>query len=605
MLESRIELKNGLPTLFIDNSAVTQMAYTTYFPERSCHADFAAAGYRIFFVNLSFTRLSINTDTGFSPFRVGIFDKEGSEDYSEFEENVSRILAECPDAIIFPRIYISMPKWWVDSHPCDVIATPKGEYREEMFSEAFRADGEKLLARIINHIKKAPYSERVGGWMICAAWTQEWFYRSHDGGLGEPAREPYRRFMLENYGIDGAEIPDKSEYDYKGEAKQSSENAKRYSEFCNLAMAESLDFFAGVVKRETDFRQVVGAFYGYTYEIMTPTAGTYALRRVIDSPNLDYFSSPNSYINNRSFGMDWADMIPVDSLKHHGKLAFIECDIRTYLTTSIQNARPGEYPDDIYTVNGVSLWVGPPTAELSLYAIRKSFAHQITKGSAIWWFDMWGGWFAGPTLMKEIAEMKKIYDTGLAAREDMPSAEVVYFADEESYANVFSNSPQITGTYTSRIAIGRSGVPYDTCAVRDAEQVLGKYKAAIFPFPIPSEAGERAMKLCERMGIPYIRATAEHCELSLEEIRDFIEKSGVNLYAPMGEVVYAGCGYVGLHSASGGKKKLKLPKKMKIKAVFGADINDTVADSVSFELLENATALFKVDTDATNNTKSK
>ena len=597
MLDSCVKMQNGLPTLFIDGRSVTKMAYTTYFTERSAHSDFVSAGYRIFFVNVSFTTLSINTETDFTPFRVGVFENPCYEDYSEFERAVGEILESCPDAIIFPRIYISMPKRWADSHPDDVIATPKGEYREEMFSEAFRKDASEMLVRFIKHVKESSYEGRVGGWMICGAWTQEWFYRSHDGGLGEPAREPYRRWVLENYGIDGAVLPDKEEYTYKGKARQSSENARRYSEFCNLAMAESLDCFAAVVKRETDFRQVVGAFYGYTYEIMTPIAGTYALRRVIDSPNLDFFSSPNSYINNRSFGMDWADMIPVDSLKHHGKLAFIECDIRTYLTTSIQKARPGEYPDDIYTVNGVSLWVGPPTRELSLYAIRKSFAHQLTKGSAIWWFDMWGGWFADSVLMNEIAEMKKIYDTPLASRENMLSAEVVFFADEESYANVFSGSPQISGIFGSRIAIGKSGVPYDTCAVRDAEEVLGKYKAAIFPFPIPSESGERAMKLCEEMGIPYIRATAEHPTLELSEMREFLESTDVNIYAPSGDVVWAGYGYLALHSSVGGKKELRLPRKMKASAVFGAEYKEQVTDCISFELPENATALFKIDTD--------
>ena len=597
MLESYVKVKDGLPTLYIENEPATAMAYTTYFTERSRHFDFSSRGYRIFFVNASFTTLSINTETDFTPFRVGVFENPCYEDYSEFESAVGDILSCCPDAIIFPRIYISMPKWWVDSHPDDVIATPKGEYREEMFSETFRKDAGEMLKRFIKHVKESRYASRVGGWMICGAWTQEWFYRSHDGGLGEPAREPYRRWVLENYGIDGAELPSKDEYTYKGEAVQYSENAKRYSIFSNLAMAESLDYFASVVKKETDFLQVVGAFYGYTYEIMTPIAGTYALRRVIDSPNLDFFSSPNSYINNRSFGMDWADMIPVDSLKHHGKLAFIECDIRTYLTTSIQNARPGEYPDDIYTVNGVSLWVGPPTAELSVYAIRKSFAHQLTKGSAIWWFDMWGGWFADSALMEEIENMKKIYDTPLASREDMLSAEVVFFADEESYTNVFSGSPQISGIFGSRIAIGKSGVPYDTCAVRDAEEVIEKYKAAIFPFPVPSEAGERAMKLCEELGIPYIRATAEHPTLELSEIREFLENTDVNIYAPSGEVLYAGCGYLALHSSVGGKKELRLPRKMKASAVFGAEYKEQVTDCISFELPENATALFKIDTD--------
>jgi beta-galactosidase len=210
---------------------------------------------------------------------------------------------------------------------------------------------------------------------------------------------------------------------------------------------------------------------------------------------------------------------------------------------------------------------------------------------------MWGGWFADSVLMNEIAEMKKIYDTGLTSNEDMLSAEVVFFADEESYANVFSGSPQISGIFGSRIAIGKSGVPYDTCAVGDAKEILGKYKAAIFPFPIPSESGERAMKLCEEMGIPYIRATAEHPTLDLDEIRKFLEGSGVNLYAPMGEVVYAGCGYIGLHSSVGGKKELKLPRKMKVSAVFGAEYKEQVADRILFELPENATALFKIDTD--------
>jgi len=594
MLTSCVKIKNNLPTLFIEGNEIPAMAYTTYFTERSCHSDFIDAGYRIFFVNATFTTQSINTDTDFTPFRVGVFENPDYEDYSEFERAVGDILSDCPDAIIFPRIYISMPKWWVDSHPGDVIATPKGEYREEMFSEAFRKDAGEMLKRFIKHVKESRYASRVGGWMICGAWTQEWFYRSHDGGLGEPAREPYRRWVLENYGIDGATLPSKDEYTYKGEAVQCSENAKRYSIFCNIAMAESLDYFASVVKRETDFRQVVGAFYGYTFEVMTPIAGTYALRKLLDSPNLDYFSSPNSYINNRSFGMDWADMIPVDTLKHHGKLAFIECDIRTYLTTAIQKARPGEYPDDIYTVNEKSLWVGPPTEELSLYAIRKSFAHQLAKGSAIWWFDMWGGWFDNPVLMKEIADMRKIYEKGLSVSEGTLCAEVVFFADEESYANVFSDSPQISGILGSRIAIGKSGVPYDTVAVCDAEMLLPKYKAAIFPFPVPSEAGERAMKLCEELGIPYIRATAEHPTLELSEIREFLETTDVNIYAPSGDVVYAGCGYLALHSSVGGKKELRLPRKMSVSSVFGAEICEEITDKISFEMHECATALFKV-----------
>ena len=109
MLKSEIKIKNGNPCLYIDDQPTAAMAYTTYFEERSRCADFAGIGCRLFFVNASFTALPINSfATGFSPFRVGVFEDINSPDYSEFEREVHRILTACPDAVIFPRIYVSM-----------------------------------------------------------------------------------------------------------------------------------------------------------------------------------------------------------------------------------------------------------------------------------------------------------------------------------------------------------------------------------------------------------------------------------------------------------------------------------------------------------------
>ncbi len=665
MLKSKIEVKNGAPCLYVDGRPMTAMAYTTYFPERNCYQDFIDAGYRIFFMNVSFTNLPINPDTEFTPFHVGAFENPNNPDYSEFEEYIHEILRSCPDAIIFPRIYVSMPKWWIEAHPDDVYLTDKGAFREVMFSEAFRNDGAEMLIRLVRHIKSSDYAHRVGGWMLCGGSTQEWIYRNYAGDLSNAAQEPYRRWVKEIYGIDNAVLPSIEEYKYIGKASQESKNAKRYSTFCNLEMAKSLDIFAEVIKKETNFEQVVGAFYGYTFEGANPLFGTYGLRALIDSPNLDFFSSPNAYTNDRAFGMDWADMMPVDSLKNHGKLCFIECDIRTYLTTSIQEARPGEYPDNIYrTDNGASLWAGPPTIELSREALRKSFAHQITKASAIWWFDMWGGWYSDPLLMKELSEMKKIYDDDLftnkssvispqvvffadeqsyanmltgspqiclinATRTAMGktgvpydscmvddaelsemkkiydddlftnkssviSPQVVFFADEQSYANMLTGSPQICLINATRTAMGKTGVPYDSCMVDDAELVLHNYKAAVFPFSLPSEAGKRAMELCEKMGIPYLSATAEHYELTVDEIREFYKANEIHFYTDKKDVVYVGNGYIGLHSAVGEAKCLHLPRTCTVSPIFGAEISTQTTNCIEFVLKENATALFSV-----------
>ena len=344
------------------------------------------------------------------------------------------------------------------------------------------------------------------------------------------------------------------------------------------------------------FYGIVGVFYGYSFECnQTVLFGSHALRHLIDSKNLDFFSSPNAYTNNRSFGIDWADMIPVDSLKLHGKLCFMECDIRTYLTRAIQEVRIGEYSDDIYrTKDGASVWVGPPTLELAKEALRKCFAHQITKASAIWWFDMWGGWYRDPTLMSELKLMKDIYSKELTYNKSPIRPEVAFFADERAYANLFSGSPDLNGINATRTAMGNTGVPYDTYMAEDAPTVLAKYKAAIFVMPIPSEAGERAMELCKEMGIPYLSPSLNHYELSIDEIREFYKNCSIRFYTDKKDVVYMGQGYIGLHAAIAGKKVLKLPRPLSVSSVFGTNIEEQTIDTVCFEAGENTTALFKL-----------
>ena len=107
-------------------------------------------------------------------------------------------------------------------------------------------------------------------------------------------------------------------------------------------------------------------------------------------------------------------------------MSFIECDIRTFLTGALQDARPGEYPDHLYRYNGRSVFVGPPTLELSIEGLRKSFVHQLTKGSAIWWFDMWGGWYDHPLLIEDLTVMRRICEV---ERQSTLAPEVAMLAD--------------------------------------------------------------------------------------------------------------------------------------------------------------------------------
>ncbi|MBQ3507415.1 MAG: hypothetical protein IJA91_02595 [Clostridia bacterium] len=597
MIRSEIRMSGNRPILYLDGSPATPMAYTTYFEERSDAAAFAEAGYRIFFVNLSFTSLPINNFTGFTPFRVGAFENPDTPDFSEFEAAVRAVLEKCPDAVIFPRIYVSMPKSWVDTHPDDVIPTPKGGFREALFSDAFRRDGAEYLRRAVEHIRNADYFSRIGGWQLCGGQTQEWFHHDLCGSLGQVAEKPYRKWLAEQYRQENGMLPTPEDYTDRGEPLQTSENARRFALFCNLGVAETIDHFARTLKEATFGQQIIGVFYGYTMEANGKVLfGSHALRRLLDSPYIDFFSSPNVYLMNRAFGIDWVDMIPVDSVKLHGKLSFIECDIRTHLTVAIQDVRPGEYPDDLYRLdNGASVWAGPPTVELSREALRKCFAHQLTRGSAIWWFDMWGGWYRDPILMEELTSMKTICDEDLHCEKGtMLTPEVVVLTDERSYVNTFDGSPLMYSLPQTRIALGNTGIPYDLCACEDAEQILDCYKAVIFPFPAPSEAGEHAMTLCRKLGIPYLTATPTHPVLTVGEIRDLCLQSGVRAYCDEGDVVYVGNGYIGLHAAEGGEKTIALPEICRVTPLFGVDADEQNTDTIRLHLEKHQTALFAV-----------
>ena len=473
MLKTHIEFRNGKPYISIDGELHYPIAYTTYFDECGEYDDFISNGYRMFFVNASFTDKPINNLTGFTPFRKGIFEAD-TPDYSEFDFYVNHILKKCPDALIFPRINAAMPKKWLDAHPYETVNTPKGGAREALSSDLYLRDGSELLRILVSHIRNQPYADRIAGWQICGGITQEWMHHDLFGSFSDMSLEKFRGWMQKKYGILNAEAPTREMFT-KGIVNEAT---RRYVEFSNAMAAEAINHFAKKLKEFTDNEQIVGAFYGYSSFVGNNLYGLHGLHSIIDSPYIDFFSSPCAYDNARELGIDWGDMIPVDSLKIHNKLAFIECDIRTHLTRSMQDSRPGEYSIDAYGLtdsNGNrTVWKGPETEELSLSAIRKTFAHQITKASGIWWFDMWGGWYHSARIMDDIQAIKKLADASVNKKsEDYPTAEAAIFVDERAYANIpYSNALDRT-VVSARTAMSSTGIPFDMYLTDYADLATG------------------------------------------------------------------------------------------------------------------------------------
>ncbi len=594
MMKSYIEFKNGKPLISVNNELYSPLAYTTYFEECGEYSDFIRSGYKMFFVNVSFTTLPINNVTGFTPFRTGVFEGDKA-DYSEFDNTVHQILSECPDGMIFPRINIAMPRKWIAENPDETVNTKNGDARESLYSDAFLRDGAELLKTLVSHIRSADYADNIAGYQLCGGTTQEWIHHDLFGSFSDMGLEKFRKWMLDKYGITDALLPERKDFD----GGILSETASRYGEFSSEMTAKTVEHFSKVLKEYINGEQIVGVFYGYNAFVNDYLWGLHGLRFIIDSPYIDFFSSPCGYDNNRNLGVDWGDMLTSESVKNHGKLYFVECDIRTHLTRRMQDSRPGRYPDNIYTLkddNGnKTAWSGPDTSELSLSAIRKAFVHQLTKGSGIWWFDMWGGWYHDKKIMAEIAQMKNIaQESRNKNADDFPSAETVFFIDERAYANIPRGNALCDSVNRTRVAMGNTGIPFDLCMVEDAEKILHKYRAAIFSAPIPSDIGKTAAELCKKMNISYIQASEDKPFYNTDELRDFLSFSGINCYNSEGCVIYVGGGYLGIHSVIDGEVSINLPKKCRVKPLLGATITECETDKLLLTMKKYDTAVFEL-----------
>lgn len=594
MLKSKIQIIDNKPFININNSLHTPLAYTTYFDECGEWTDFIKSGYKMFFVNVSFTDLPINNTSGFTPFRTGVFETE-TPDYSEFDEIVRNIVAECPDAFIFPRINISMPRKWIEDNPHETVTTDSGP-RESLYSDLFMKDGAELLKTLVAHIRSADYSGRIAGYQLCGGTTQEWMHYDLFGSYSEMGMKKFCQWCSDKYGIKDIKIPEREDFD-KGILTY--ENQKYY-EFCNEMPSKTIEHFAKALKDFINNEQIVGVFYGYSAFVCDCLWGLHGLGNIIDSPYIDFFSSPCCYDFNREFGVDWGDMIPADSLKHHKKLYFVECDIRTHLTKRMQDSRPNEYSDNILLLvdsNGnKTVWSGPPSLELSISAIRKAFAHQITKGSGIWWFDMWGGWYHHSDIMGEIEKFRDIYEAlKTKPTKNSPSAEVALFVDENAYRNIPRGNHLLNMVNHIRVKLGTSGIPFDIFMVEDAPKVIHKYKSVIFSAPVPSEIGKKAIELCKTLNIPFISTNEDSTFRSTDELRDLLISFGVHCYNNDGCVIYCGNGILAIHTVNDGKAEIMLPKKFKIKSLLGVESDEYGADKITLDLPKHSTAIFELE----------
>jgi len=131
------------------------------------------------------------------------------------------------------------------------------------------------------------------------------------------------------------------------------------------------------------------------------------------------------------------------------------------------------------------VWTGPDTVEGSLGQMTRAFSRVLTHNTAIWWFDMWGGWYDDAAFMEFHKKAAEIYrEHALAGGSPSAAPVAVFYDDSIAYATTPGSGISQRVGYELRKNLGAMGTPYRQYTLEDFVRVdPGEYRMAIFTTP--------------------------------------------------------------------------------------------------------------------------
>ena len=558
MITSSVIMKNGNPTLVINGECVPENAYITYFRKKARYDDFAEAGYKLYSVPLYFATRGITEYNEIPPFDDGVFEGD-LPDYSIIDRAFEDILKVCPDAYIFPRVNMSLPLSWERENPeelCDWGNISMDKRRPCHSSDKWAEETKRLLGLFIDHIENSPYRDRVCAYQLAGGNAEEWFGLDQRGSIGKRSREKFEEYKTA-HSLVGTE--------------------EEYYRFLSEITADRIIEFSTFAKEKTGGRLAIGSFYGYTFERVDRESDHHALDKVLRSDSVDFLCSPVSYMNVRECGHDHPCMLPLESLKLHGKLYFMENDARTHLTAPLFDIPHFHNPH-----------YEPRPRWHTVETLKMYYSRALIKGHALWWFDMGGGWYHYPLYMQMMKEFLEI--TKEAKKKDLSGvSEVAVLIDEHSLS-AFSPEERVRVAkpvcYAFREQLGKVGAPYDSYLATDFDMIKDKYRAFVIMAPKMTAELESIIAACDS---PLV-VTEANCNMTVSELREYLKSRGVHLYTEDDAVVYVNKSYLFLHTVKHGRVNISMPDGKKLRRLLGDEV-----DPASDILPEKTSYLFEVE----------
>ncbi len=464
-MKCELKKNNGMLSIYIDGEAYAPVSFKSFRPTKKNITDFYSAGIRLF--NILSSGIISAVGVPYSLYGESWID-EYTYDFTPIDRQIALFTENAPEAYFALMLQLDTRPWWLKKY----TGYPDS-FRKMAQMEAdprWRAAASAYMQAVLRHVEEK-YGDRFYGYFLLAGTTTEWLSDNSFEDASPISEAAYKVWRKDPSAL----IPAKEcrETDEKIVFLDccKDENLIQYRKFGSWQRADTILYFAKKAQEILQHKKLLGLYFGYIFELDGSrlwNTGHLDYERVFLSEDIDMFSSPVSYAY-RAQDCGSHQMLTSQTLAANNKLYFIEHDQTTCIVPDIIEGQYFVHPNKVKTI------------EEDINLLRRDFLLAAASGCAMWWFDMFEGWFYNETLMNEITEMIRASKLLLSAGYRSVS-EIAIIADPESMYFVNKNSGMNTILFgKQRGELSLIGAPYDIFSSCDvANMDTAQYKLFIF-----------------------------------------------------------------------------------------------------------------------------
>ena len=429
-ISAKVKKYNGIPAIYLNGSPVTGNMFFL----NGDTLDFSQEIYQ--------HELMLTNKCGFHAYTTNINIEYGEPlGLSQRHKKIfDTIIDADPDAVIMVRVNFTC--FTLEDRDDVIVLDGKRQNLVSIASERWAEETELHTRKITEQIRADErYSAHIIGYHLeWLEWMQPQFYLFVDTCNANTERfskyikniysteQELQAQWGKEYNFENISIPSDIPMDDAAHSMLIKEGDRRFRDYLDYMgelTADRIERFAKAIKEESDNESIVISFYGYFFEIYHASAGHFALRKLLNSPYIDGFASPDTYID-RNAGKDARTscggyMTVAESVIRSGKIWISESDQRTFI-----NRLPHE--------QDVTSYPPLPDIEAIKQIHRRAVGMAMVHGTSLYPMELTGcGWY------DDIEIWKNFYALDTAAKHyrdifDMPRFETALVVDERANA---------------------------------------------------------------------------------------------------------------------------------------------------------------------------